>query len=73
MGIPFPRGLSRAGRGSLPAPPFFWGLNGTMSVIGSISTVVIALTFGFRVAMLAGAACYVVAALAAGPVDYENG
>src|SRR5262245_32533069 len=71
MGMPFPRGLSRAGQGSLPAPPFFWGLNGIMSVVGSIGTVVIALTLGFRVAMIAGAACYLIAALAARVAD-EN-
>jgi hypothetical protein len=69
MGIPFPRGLSRAGQGALPAPPFFWGLNGTLSVVGSIATVMIALTLGFQAAMVAGAACYVIAALAAGVID----
>ena len=72
MGMPFPRGLSRAGQGSLPAPPFFWGLNGIMSVVGSIGTVVIALTLGFRVAMLAGAACYLIAALAARVADTDK-
>ena len=69
MGMPFPRGLARAGQRGLPAPPFFWGLNGTMSVIGSVATVVVAVTLGFRAAMLAGAAVYAVAAVAAGPVD----
>ena len=69
MGMPFPRGLMRAGRGALPAPPFFWGLNGVMSVVGSVGTVVLALAFGFRVAMIAGAACYLIAAIAARSVD----
>ena len=69
MGMPFPRGLTRAGQGSLPAPPFFWGLNGIMSVVGSIGTVIIALTFGFKAAMIVGAACYVIAALAARVAD----
>jgi hypothetical protein len=65
MGMPFPRGLQRTGRGSLPAPPFYWGFNGIMSVVGSVTTVFVALTSGFRVAMLTGCACYVLAALAA--------
>jgi hypothetical protein len=65
MGMPFPRGLMRAGTGSLAAAPFYWGLNGILSVVGSVGTVVLALTFGFRVAMIAGAACYLVAALVA--------
>jgi predicted membrane-bound spermidine synthase len=69
MGMPFPRGLQKAGQGSLPAPPFYWGLNGIMSVLGSVSTVVVALTFGFKTAMLIGSACYLLAALAAGTLD----
>lgn len=64
MGMPFPRGLRETGRGSLPAPPFYWGLNGIMSVIGSVTTVFVALTMGFRAAMLMGSLCYVFAALA---------
>jgi SAM-dependent methyltransferase len=64
MGMPFPQGLRHAGQGSLAAPPFYWGLNGILSVVGSVGTVVIALTLGFRAAMIAGALCYVAAAMA---------
>ena len=64
MGMPFPRGLQSTGRGALPAPPFYWGLNGVMSVIGSVTTVFVALRWGFQAAMLVGCACYLVAALA---------
>lgn len=71
MGMPFPQGLRRTGRGSLPPPPFYWGLNGVMSVIGSVGTVVIALMLGFEAAMLAGSACYVLAAVASGGVMRE--
>ena len=69
MGIPFPRGLRRAGQGALPAPPFYWGLNGVMSVLGSVGTVAIALMTGFQAAMLAGSACYALAALFARVID----
>ncbi|MBP6716394.1 MAG: methyltransferase domain-containing protein, partial [Acidobacteria bacterium] len=62
MGIPFPSGLRKTGQGSLPAPPFYWGLNGILSVIGSVTTVFIALLFGFQVAMIVGATCYLIAA-----------
>jgi hypothetical protein len=72
MGIPFPRGLRRAGGGALPAPPFFWGLNGVMSVLGSVGTVVVALTLGFRAAMILGAALYLVAAAAARVIDAKS-
>jgi hypothetical protein len=71
MGVPFPRGLLRTGRGALPAAPFYWGLNGIMSVVGSIGTVMLALTLGFRAAMLAGALCYLIAAVAGRVVDRE--
>jgi hypothetical protein len=64
MGMPFPSGLRQTGSGSLPEPPFYWGLNGIMSVIGSIVTVFVALMLGFQAAMLMGSACYVLAALA---------
>ena len=63
MGMPFPSGLRQTGTGSLPAPPFYWGLNGVMSVIGSITTVFVALMAGFQAAMLMGSACYILAAL----------
>ncbi|HET9830523.1 MAG TPA: hypothetical protein VFP91_02385 [Vicinamibacterales bacterium] len=64
MGMPFPRGLQSTGRGSLPAPPFFWGLNGVMSVIASVTTVFVALKWGFQSAMLIGCLAYVLAGLA---------
>ena len=64
MGMPFPRGLKHTGEGSLPAPPFYWGLNGIMSVIGSVTTVFVALNWGFQAAMLMGSVCYVLAAFA---------
>ena len=66
MGMPFPQGLRQTGKGSFPPPPFYWGLNGLMSVIGSVGTVVVALVFGFRMAMLAGSLCYLFAAIASG-------
>jgi predicted membrane-bound spermidine synthase len=64
MGMPFPRGLAATGRGPFPPPPFYWGLNGVFSVIGSMATMVTAVVLGFTAAMLGGAALYVVAAAA---------
>jgi predicted membrane-bound spermidine synthase len=65
MGMPFPSGLRRAGQGSLPAAPFYWGFNGVLSVVGSVGTMLVAVTLGFRVAMLAGSLCYLLAAATA--------
>jgi hypothetical protein len=64
MGMPFPRALQRTGQGSFPAPPFYWGLNGIFSVVGSMATMGAAVVFGFSWAMLGGASCYLIAAAA---------
>jgi spermidine synthase len=63
MGMPFPRGLSATGHGPFPPPPFYWGLNGIFSVVGSMATMVAAVLVGFTWAMTAGAATYLLAAL----------
>jgi hypothetical protein len=65
MGMPFPSGLRRVGQQGLPGPAFYWGLNGVWSVLGSLGTVAVAVTLGFREVLLAGSACYVVASLTA--------
>jgi hypothetical protein len=64
MGMPFPRALQATGQGPFPAPPFYWGLNGIFSVVGSMATMVSAVIAGFTWAMLGGAAFYLVAAAA---------
>jgi predicted membrane-bound spermidine synthase len=69
MGMPFPRGLSATGVGPFPAPPFYWGLNGIFSVVGSMGTMAAAVVFGFTWAMLGGAALYLVAAMASPAFD----
>ena len=69
MGMPFPRGLARTGQGPFPAPPFYWGLNGLFSVVGSIATMLVAVMLGFTWALLAGAALYVAAALSSRPLE----
>jgi len=68
MGMPFPSGLTRAGRGPFPAAPFYWGLNGVLSVVGSVGTMGLAVNVGFTAAMLVGSLFYVAAALACGPL-----
>jgi SAM-dependent methyltransferase len=64
MGMPFPSGLRETGHGPFPLPPFYWGLNGIFSVIGSLATIGVAVVAGFTWAMLGGATFYLVAALA---------
>ena len=64
MGMPFPRGLQMTGTGPFPMPPFYWGLNGIFSVVGSMATMMAAVVFGFTWAMVGGAVFYLAAALA---------
>ena len=73
MGMPFPRALQRTGQGPFPAPPFYWGLNGIFSVVGSMATMGAAVVFGFTWAMLAGATFYLIAALASGTFAGQGG
>jgi SAM-dependent methyltransferase len=63
MGMPFPRGLRATGQGPFPLPPFYWGLNGIFSVVGSMGTMVTAVILGFTWSMIGGAAFYLIAAL----------
>ncbi len=57
MGMPFPRGVLRVG------PLVDWGfaVNGVGSVLGATLIVLCAFSYGFRVALLAGAALYLAA------------
>jgi len=61
MGMPFPRGLkliSERGRGEIV--PVMWGINGVMSVIGSVLSIILSMLYGFSGAMVAGAIIYLV-------------
>lgn len=66
MGMPFPLGIRIVGN-SLKAGgvPFYWGLNGIMSVFGSIAAIMIGVSLGFTFTTLAGSASYLLAAICA--------
>ncbi|GAB0114885.1 hypothetical protein [Acidisoma sp. C75] len=61
MGLPFPLGLGRVGRG--PFLPWAWALNGAFSVVATPLANLIAVTHGFDVVLTAAALLYGVAAL----------
>jgi MFS family permease len=67
MGVPFPTGLSMvnvlAGNAE-GMVAWAWGMNGVASVIASLVNLMIAATFGLRVALLSAAALYLLALLA---------
>ena len=38
--------------------PWLWGINGALSVVGSVLAVLVSIQFGFRVTMLLGLLAY---------------
>lgn len=61
MGIPFPSLLRLAGR-SDQRVALLWALNGAFSVLGSTLAIVVSMTWGFSLALLLGAALYLLLA-----------
>jgi len=58
MGMAFPLGM-RLAMGSRPQlAPWFWGVNGAMSVLASVLAVVIAMAFGISASFWTGVASY---------------
>lgn len=62
MGMPFPLALSRLSEKDPNLLPWAWVINGAASVLGSIVTVMLAMTSGFNVVFAGAALLYVVAA-----------
>ncbi len=59
MGFPFPLGIRLMREmGMKNYIPWMWGINGIGSVLGAVTTIVIAISFGFTEALLIGASCY---------------
>ncbi|HMG41078.1 MAG TPA: hypothetical protein VK611_07090 [Acidimicrobiales bacterium] len=61
LGMPMPIGLTRFSALYPSSIPYAWGVNGIASVLASVLGVTIALNFGYVVASLVAAACYVFA------------
>ena len=58
-GSPFPLGIRWLKERSLENHiPWMWGINGVSSVMGSVTTIVVAISFGFTEALLVSAGCY---------------
>ncbi|HAK61378.1 MAG TPA: hypothetical protein DCO77_13545 [Nitrospiraceae bacterium] len=61
MGIPFPLGLTFIGRTRPELIPWAWAINGCFSVLAPILAVMLALSTGFNMVILAGASMYCLA------------
>lgn len=65
LGVPFPAAVRLLAARSPSDVPWMWGVNGVMSVVGSLLAVILATELGFRAVLLGGAAVYVGVALLA--------
>jgi predicted membrane-bound spermidine synthase len=58
MGIPFPTGIRMLSERGPEEVPSMWGINGLTSVLGSIGAMILAMTAGFAVTLMAGSLFY---------------
>jgi hypothetical protein len=61
LGMPFPLGLRIVSEESSALIPWAWGINGFFTVIGTVTALILGMTFGFKTALLAGTLCYLIA------------
>ena len=73
MGVPFSAGIQALGRSDPRLVPWAWGANGYASVVGSVASALIALSWGFSWVMLAAGAAYLVAWAVSFPVFRDQG
>jgi hypothetical protein len=65
MGVPFPSGIKVLGTLSPDLIPWAWGINGCVSVVSSILSLMIALSVGFSWVLVAAGSAYLVGAVVA--------
>ena len=61
MGIPFPTGMKILGEKCQALIPWAWAINGCLSVLAPILTIIIALVTGFQVILWLSALAYLLA------------
>ena len=63
LGVPFPAGLATLSGTRRAILPWAWGVNGALSVTGSVLTRIISTSAGFSLVLIAVAALYIAAGL----------
>lgn len=61
MGMAFPMGMKIATAHAKPLTPWFWGVNGAMSVFASVLAVAVSINSGISTSFWFGCSCYLVA------------
>ncbi|MBZ0204449.1 MAG: hypothetical protein K8I03_15665 [Ignavibacteria bacterium] len=65
LGMAFPIGMKLASKRSEGAiTPWLWGINGVMSVLATVISIIIAMNYGISASYWSGAACYLLAIIA---------
>lgn len=66
LGISFPLGIRFLGESQFKsAIPLAWGVNGVSSVLGSVLTLIIAMSLGFTAALMVASGCYLLISVSA--------
>ncbi len=58
VGIPFPYGIRKFSAEEENAVPFAWAINGSFSVLGSVSSMIFLVNFGFKITFIISAVFY---------------
>jgi hypothetical protein len=58
MGVPFPKGIEIIGGLAPDLVPWAWGINGCTSVLASVLSAMLAISFGFSRVLVGGSAAY---------------
>lgn len=61
LGMPFPTGLRIVSAEAEALVPWSWGVNGFFTVIGTVTALMLGMSFGFKAVLLSGALCYLIA------------
>ena len=61
MGVPFPKGIVSLGREAPELVSWVWGINGCASVISSILSMILSISFGFSTVLVLACATYAMA------------
>jgi MFS family permease len=61
LGMAFPAGMKLAGERSPGITPWLWGINGVMSVLATVLSIIIAMNYGISASYWTGAVCYLAA------------
>ena len=66
MGMPLPLGMRMVERDAPQALAWAWGVNGSLSVMGTVLAMVISIFFGITYTLIAGGLMYILALLSCG-------